>query len=121
MLAGLKAGQVQLLRRDGDGKVTVSTNDSDIAGWTADEILRNFLEVPSPTDLDTAQHVGRLRELRRKEELSAEETEELERLRHAVNSDLLSGPMSAQVEQFAEMLRQAGISSPPSSEPPDTA
>lgn len=120
MLAGLKAGQVQLLRRDGEGRVTVSTNDSDIAGWTADEILRNFLEVPSPTDLATADHVSRLQELRRKDQLSVEETEELERLRHTVNKDLLSGPMSAQVEQFAEMLRQAGIGSPDQAEPSDT-
>ena len=119
MLAGLKAGQVQLLRRNEDnGKVTVSTNDTDIAGWTADEILRNFLEVPSPTDLATAEHVNRLQELRRKEELSGEETEELEQLRHTVNQDLLRGPVAAQVEQFAEMLRQVGIGSHVPSEPP---
>ena len=121
MLAGLKAGQVQLLRRDLEGKVSVSTNESDIAGWTADEILRNFLEVPSPTDLATAGHVSRLQELRRKDKLSVEDTEELERLRHIVNQDLISGPVSAQVEQFAEMLRQAGIGSPEPSEPPASA
>ena len=121
MLAGLKAGQVQLLRRSEEtGQVTVSTNDTDIAGWTADEILRNFLEVPSPTDLATAGHVSRLQELRRKDKLLVEETEELEQLRHTVNQDLLGGPMSAQVEQFAEMLRQAGIGSPAPSEPPAT-
>ncbi len=121
MLAGLKAGQVQLLRRDSQGRVSVLTNDSDIAGWTADEILRNFLEIPSPTDLATADHVSRLQELRRKDKLSTEETEELEQLRHTVNSDLISGTMSAQVEQFAEMLRQAGIGSSEPSEPRDTA
>ncbi len=121
MLAGLKAGQVQLLRRDPEGRVSVSTNNSDIAGWTADEILRNFLEVPSPTDLATAGHVSRLQELRRKDKLSVEDTEELERLRHIVNQDLISGPVSAQVEQFAEMLRQAGIGSPEPSEPPASA
>ena len=121
MLAGLKAGQVQLLRRDLEGKVSVSTNESDIAGWTADGILRNFLEVPSPTDLATAGHVSRLQELRRKDKLSVKDTEELERLRHTVNQDLISGPVSAQMEQVAEMLRQAGIGSPEPSEPPASA
>ena len=65
MLAGLKAGQVQLLERDDDGKVTVSRNERDIVAWSADEILRGFLAVPSPTDLETARNIERLQELRR--------------------------------------------------------
>ena len=107
MLAGLKTGQVQLLRRDENGKVTVSKNESDIAGWTADEILRQFLEVPNPTDVAIAGSVSRLQELTRKEELSGEETEELEHLRHTVRDDLLRGPTSAQVIRFAEELKRA--------------
>ena len=107
MLAGLKAGQVQLLRRGDDGKVSVSTNESDIAGWSADEILRNFLEVPTPTDMATAAHVSRLEELRHKEELTTDESDELEVLRRVVGSELLRGPSSAQVEQFADELRRA--------------
>ena len=43
MLAGLKEGQVQLLNRDADGKVTVSSNPWDMAGWSAEEILRSVL------------------------------------------------------------------------------
>ena len=99
--------------------MSVSTNDSDIAGWTADEILRNFLEVASPTDLATAEDVRRLQELWSKDKLTSAEAEELEQLRHTVNRDLLRGPVAAQVEQFAEMLRQAGIGLPAPSEPPD--
>ena len=106
MLAGLTAGQVQLLRRDEHG-VSVSTNESDVIGWTADEILRNYLDVPNPTDVTTAEHVRRLQELRRKGELNTEESEELQKLRRVVSSELLSGPMSSQVEQFAEELKQA--------------
>ena len=106
MLAGLTAGQVQLLRRDEHG-VSVSTNESDVIGWTADEILRNYLDVPNPTDVTTAEHVMRLQELRRKGELNTEETEELQKLRQFVSSELLSGPMSSQVEQFAEELKRA--------------
>ena len=116
MLGGLKTGQVQLLRRDDNGKVTVSENESDIAGWTADEILRQFLEVPNPTDVATAGSVSRLQELTRKEELSGAETEELEQLRQTVQDDLLSGPRSAQVIRFAEELKRArGESTPATS------
>ena len=107
MLAGLEAGQVQLLRRGEDGRVSVSRNESDIAGWSADEILRNFLEVPTPTDMATAAHVIRLEELRHKEELTAAEAGELEAIRRAVGSEFLRGPMSAQVEQFADELKRA--------------
>ena len=107
MLAGLESGQVQLLRRGKDGRVSVSRNGSDIVGWSADEILRNFLEVPTPTDMVTTAHVTRLEELRHKETLTAAESGELEALRRAVGSELLRGPMSAQVEQFADELKRA--------------
>lgn len=117
MLAGLKAGQVQLLRRDlGTSKVTVSRNESDIGGWTADEILRNFLDVPSPTDLATAGNVSRLQELRRKEKLSAEESEELEQLRHTVSQDLLNNQVTAEIERFAEILSKSRSESGTASE-----
>ena len=114
MLAGLKEGQVQLLQRDENGKVTVSRNEVDIAGWSADEILRNLLGVSDPTDSETVGHLERLKELRAKESLTADETKELEELRHTVSQDLRSGPKSAQVEQFAEELRQARTKSTPS-------
>ena len=115
MLTGLKAGQVQLLRRGRDGKVTVSTNESDIAGWTADEVLRNFLEISTPTDITTSDRVNRLHELRHKENLSMEETKELQHLRNTVREDLLSGPTSVQVAQFAEELKRIRIRSEPDS------
>ena len=107
MLAGLKAGQVQLLRRGKDGTLSVSRNELDIAGWTADEILRNFLEVPSPTDMATAAHVARLKELRHKDELTDDEERELQDLRCTIGSELLRGPQSAQIENFAEELQRA--------------
>jgi predicted ATP-binding protein involved in virulence len=107
MLAGLKEGQVQLLRRDADGKVTVSRNETDIVGWSADEILRSFLDVRSPTDVETTSHIERLQELRRIEEPSAEEAAELEHLRHAVNQDLIGGPMASQLEEFKAIIDEA--------------
>ena len=113
MLAGLNAGQVKLFRRDKNGKVSVSDNESDIAGWTADEILRQFMGVSNPTDMSTVCRLNRLQELTRLEGLSDTDAEELEQLRHTVSRDLLSGPMSAQVIQFAEELRRARGESTP--------
>ena len=107
MLAGLKAGQVQLLQRDEDNKVTVSRNDDDIVGWSADEILRGPLGVRDPTDQKTVEKLEKLRKLRRKQNLSAEESKELERLSSEVSEDLMSGPAAAQVDRFIQALEQA--------------
>ena len=111
MLAGLRAGQVHLLQRDESNKVTVSRNEVDIVGWSADEVLRNFLGVPDPTDQGTVENLEKLRKLRRKRELSPEESEELERLRDAVSEELLRGPIAAQMERFDQALERAQTSS----------
>ena len=120
MLAGLKEGQVQLLRRDDKGKVTVSRNERDIVGWSADEILRGFLDVPNATDLATVGHIERLQELRHKDELTVQESEELEKLRHQVNQDLVGGPMAAQLDQFTRILEEtkADLAAQPPPKPP---
>ena len=106
MLAGLKEGQIQLLRRDENGKVTVSANTADIAGWTADEILNEFMEVPNPTDHETAKRLSDLDVLTSKQDLSDAEIEKLKTLRRDVHEDLLKGPDSEQVKQFAEELKR---------------
>jgi predicted ATP-binding protein involved in virulence len=106
MLAGLREGQVQLLQRGKDDRVTVATNEQDVTGWTADEILRNFLGVSEPTDMETVRHIGRLQQLRNQGSLTIEEEAELQTLRQTVSQDLISGPVSAQLEQFADLLRQ---------------
>jgi predicted ATPase len=107
MLAGLHAGQVQLLKRDNGGKITVSRNETDIVGWSADEILRNFLNVPNPTDLETDCHVRRLQELRRIDKLSPEEAAEFEHLRQIVSQELLGGPIVTQMEQLSALFERA--------------
>ena len=107
MLAGLKEGQVQLLQRDEDNRVTVSTNNVDLVAWSADEILRNFLGVRDPTDQGTVKTLERLRELRRKRHLSSKESKELESLRKTVSEDLLNGPAAAQVDRFIQALEKA--------------
>ena len=90
VVAGLKAGQVHLLKRDENGVVTATTNTEDVVGWTADEILRNMMGVDEPTDQLTVDRANRLRQLREKDRLTDEEESELNELRRQVNEDLLS-------------------------------
>ena len=106
VVAGLRAGQVHMLKRDVDGMVTASTNESDIIGWTTDEILRTFMGVDEPTDQLTVNRANRLRELRGQETLSDNEEEELSELRRQVNEDFISSstPMEAQRERYGEMM-----------------
>ena len=49
MLAGLKTPQMQLFQRDAHGKVTLSRHETDIVGWSVDEILHGLLGVEHPT------------------------------------------------------------------------
>ena len=107
MLAGLKAGQVQLLKRDHAGKVTVSRNEQDIVAWSADEILQSLLDVPSPTDLETARNIERLQQLRRIHRPTEEQEKELERLRKTVPSDLIGGPLARDLEELRAVLSEA--------------
>jgi len=106
VVAGLKAGQVHMLRRDADGVVTASTNEQDIIGWTTDEILRTFMGVDEPTDQLTIDRAERLRELRGKDELSEAEATEMEGLRRQVNEDFMSSstPLEAQRERYGDMM-----------------
>jgi len=106
MLAGLRTGQVHLLHREGDGKVTVTRNEEDIVGWSADEILRAFMGVRSPTDLNTAQSVARLQELRSRGQLSSEEEQELNSLKQKIHDNLLGGQIATQIEELSSMLAQ---------------
>ena len=107
VVAGLKKGQVHLLQRDADGVVTTTTNERDVIGWTADEILRTLMGVDEPTDQLTANRASRLRQLRGQETLTDEEETELNELRRQVNADLLArrGPLEAQRERYADMMR----------------
>ena len=75
-ISGLKAGQVHRLSQDDDWVTWVETNDEDIIGFTADEILHDYLEVLDPTDLETAEAVELLRWLDGLEPLVEEESAE---------------------------------------------
>lgn len=105
-LAGLKAGQAHLLKRDTKGKVVVSRNETDIIGWSTDEILRNFLDITNPTDLQTDESIERLQELRRKRRLTSKQKKELENLRDTVSKQLLTGPVTSEVQQFTELIQK---------------
>ena len=106
VVAGLRAGQVHMLKRDSEGVVTASANERDIIGWTTDEILRTFMGIDEPTDQLTVDRAMRLRELRGKETLNDDEEEELSALRRQVNEDFTSSntPMEAQRERYGDMM-----------------
>ncbi|MCH7885104.1 MAG: AAA family ATPase [Planctomycetes bacterium] len=108
MLAGLRAGQVHLLARRSKGKVTVSRNENDIRGWSADEILTGFLGVESATDLDSERNLQRLQELRAKRRLTAKQRKELESLRDSVNEGLLTGPAAEEIARVTKRLSRSG-------------
>ena len=108
VVAGLKAGQVQLLKRDENGVVTATTDTEDIIGWTADEILRTMMGVNDPTDEATAAAAHELRQLRQEPpratpEQEAQRQRRIEELRERIDRDLLAGgPMARQKEIFEE-------------------
>ena len=111
MVAGLKKGQVHLLKRDETGQVVWSRNEQDIIGWTADEIYRTFMGIDDPTDELTVQRANRLRELRDKESRTKAEDDEMNGLRRQVNQDLLAkSPVNAQSEQYSELMHRFLIS-----------
>ncbi len=107
VLAGLKAGQVQLLKRDQKGKVIVSRTETDIVGWTTDEISRHFLNIANPTDIYTSNKVERLQKLRAKKMLSNKEKGELKRLRNTLNQNLFTGAISNEMNQFIQIMQKA--------------
>ena len=106
VVAGLKKGQVHMLKRGADGVITYSPNEHDIIGWTTDEILRTFMGVDEPTDQLTIDRRERLLELRRKDSLTDAEAAEMEELRRQVNEDFLSSstPLEAQRERYGDMM-----------------
>ena len=112
VVAGLKKGQAHLLQRDAEGVVTATTNERDVIGWTADEILQTLMGVDEPTDQLTIDRAARLRQLRGQETLTAEEEAELNELRRQVNADLLArrGPLEARQERYADLIRNFLIS-----------
>lgn len=106
MLAGLKAGQVHLMTRRDEGGITVSRNETDIVGWSSDEILTCFLGVDAATDLESADKLRRLAELRQKKRLSVAERREITALRQEVREKLLAGPSSEGADDLVRRLRQ---------------
>ena len=61
VVAGLQPGQIQKLYRDSENHIQVERNEFPTIGWTADEILHEYLEIIAPTDFATAQGVDIVR------------------------------------------------------------
>lgn len=112
VVAGLKAGQVHVLKRDENGVVSASTEQRDVIGWTMDEILRGMMGVDDPTDEDTANAAKELRQLRNEGPRVDEKAEDARQqrmleLRAMVDRDLLAGgPLAAQRELFERNLAE---------------
>ena len=110
VVAGLRSGQVHLLNRDSGGVITASSNDRDIIGWTADQILRTFMGVEEPTDQLTVDRNNRLRELHGKASLTDEEEAELNNLRRQAGENFPLNPvdpqLDAQRERYADLMEQ---------------
>lgn len=112
-ISGLGPGQVQLLTKGEDNKVSFTTNTENIVGWTADEILRTMMDVDDPTDDATAAAASELRKLRNEGPRDTVEAEEqrqqrMAELRRSVDRDLLAGgPEAAQRELFEQQFEEA--------------
>ena len=113
VVAGLRAGQVHLLKREGKSVDGIETRTEDIIGWTADEILRAMMGVDDPTDNETAAAARKLRQLRQEGPRTTADEEErrqqkIQELRQKVNRDLLAGgPDAAQRELFEQQFAEA--------------
>lgn len=105
-IAGLKAGQVHLMNRDAKGHIRVSRNETDIRGWSADEIYAGFFGL-EPTDWDTATKLKRLRGLRGKSKLTPSEKREAEALRKDLGAALAVGLPEDRTEYLVQQIRNA--------------
>ena len=106
MLAGLNPGQVHLMTRDENGRVQISRNDFSVAGWSADQILRNLLGVRNPTDLKAEETFDKLEKLSAKGRLNQEESAELERLTSLTEKQQGGGSASILMEKLIRGIRE---------------
>lgn len=89
ILSGLGEGQAQLLNRDMNNKVVVSTNDQETVGWSVDEIMRWLMGMTGTFDSETERVAADLEQLRKKGRLTKAEQEQLNTLREEIRARLL--------------------------------
>lgn len=111
LLGGLEAGQIQLLQRDSDGQITVSTNQYDIKGWSFDEVLRYVLEVAAPTDLETQGRLDRLQYLQNLKRPSTKQRKEMDMLRKQIHEQLVSGPVESEIRKIRNIISDDKVES----------
>ena len=105
VLAGLKRGEIHLLERNPESAAVIcSTNDYDIVGWTADEILQVYLTVLDPTDESTAVDAEELRTLldegmRKDPDAEHERQLRIESLRQTVHPNVRAGSVTAAADE----------------------
>lgn len=104
MLAGLKAGQVQLFSRGSDGKVRVDLNQNDVVGWSVDEILRGYLDIKDPTDIETSNAVRKLAAYRSYTSLSSKNKMALDKTRLYTRERILGHHKSEKLDKLSRAL-----------------
>ena len=104
VLGGLKSGQIHLLSRLEDGNIKATRNQMDILGWTVDEVLRNLLDLPMPTDVYTEDSINRIKKLKGLKRLNKNQKDELRKLTAELNADLLEGSAAAQMKKMIEII-----------------
>lgn len=108
ILSGLAVGQIQLLNRKPGKPITVSRNEHEIRGWSVDEVLRNLLNITTPTDLETEDLLRRSESLQAIRRPSRAEKGELTQIRNRLAQTLVAEPTAAQIKRFADTLKAAG-------------
>ena len=93
-----------LERNPESAAVICSTNDYDIVGWTADEILQVYLNVLDPTDESTALDAEELRTLldegmRKDPDAERERQLRIESLRQTVHPNVRAGSATAAADE----------------------
>ena len=113
VVAGLEAGQLHHIYQDQDGagNTVVTSNDQDITGWTIDEIMRAFMDMPDPTDATTADAAAELRALRQRplpHDQAQAHQDRIDELQRTVRRDIESGgPFALQRQIFKEQFAPA--------------
>jgi len=91
ILSGLKEGQVQLLNREKNGSVVVTTNEEETVGWSVDETMRWLMGMKDTIDSETEKIVDELGQLRRKNRLTKAESKQLGDLSEEIHKRLVRG------------------------------
>ena len=105
VLGGLKAGQIHLLRPV-DGRIDVSTNETDIEGWTFDEVLRGILGVGSSVDSETEELISRLEYLNSLKRHTVAHKKEIQKLKNTLKNTLIKSSSDLDLRSSKKLVER---------------